>query len=190
MDLPHSCLRSIHDSFTDHSRSRKWVRRWRAVCLRLTFGACGTRALTLATDAVSKGAGEVERVLAEVHRLRRYQRRLTLYCGGVTSLALTGLLMGATAQRSASIDVIETMLPMDSCGRCSRPKMSACTRSCASDYPSCDSWQDAVAQCDASAARRSGPAAPAGAGHTEGEATLSFLDEHGDAVRVISAEHL
>ncbi|PSD49067.1 hypothetical protein C7E25_15730 [Stenotrophomonas maltophilia] len=55
-------------------------------------------------------------MLAEVHRLRSCQRRLTLYCGGVTSLALTGLLTGATDQRSASIDVIETMLPMDSGG--------------------------------------------------------------------------
>lgn len=129
-------------------------------------------------------------MLAEVHRLRSCQRRLALYCGGVTSLALTGLLTGATDQRSASIDVIETMLPMDSGGRCSRPKMSACTRRCASHCPSCVSWQDAVAQCDVSAARRSGPVAPAVAGHAEGEATLSFLDEHGDAVRVISAEQL
>ncbi|RTQ84463.1 MULTISPECIES: hypothetical protein [Stenotrophomonas] len=58
-------------------------------------------------DAVSKDAGEVEQVLAEVHRLRRHQRRLTLYCGGVTLLALAGLLMGATAQRNASFDVID-----------------------------------------------------------------------------------
>ncbi|CAM0120587.1 hypothetical protein SMJ63A_10057 [Stenotrophomonas geniculata] len=103
-----------------------------------------------------------------MHRQRGYQRRLTLYCGGVTSLALTGLLMEATAQRSASIDVIETVLPMDGGGRCSQPKMSACTRRCASDYSLCASWQEAVAQCDASAARRSGPAAPAVAGHAEG----------------------
>lgn len=47
MDLPHSRLRFIHDLFTNHSRCRECVRPWRAVCLRLTFGAGGTHLLAL-----------------------------------------------------------------------------------------------------------------------------------------------
>lgn len=46
-------------------------------------------------------------LVAEVQRLRASQRRLSLYCGGVTLLALAGLLMGASAHRDASFDVID-----------------------------------------------------------------------------------
>jgi|GEM_PF-3070054 len=91
MDLPHSCLRSIHDSFTNHSRSRKWVRRWRAVCLRLTFGACGTRPLTLATDAVSKGAGEVGRGRAGAGRSASSAQLPTAACPVLRRCHLAGV---------------------------------------------------------------------------------------------------
>lgn len=168
MDLPHSRLRFIHDSFTNRSRRRECVRPWRAVCLHLTFGAGGTHLLALGMRCSLERRG---RGRAGAGRSASSAQLPTAACPVLRRCHLAGVDWpsdGATDQRSASIDVIETMLPMDSGGRCSRPKMSACTRRCASHYPSCVSWQDAVAQCDVSAARRSGPAAPAVAGHAEG----------------------
>lgn len=46
-------------------------------------------------------------LLAQVQQLRRSQRRLSLYCGGVTVLAIAGLLMGAASSRNASFEVID-----------------------------------------------------------------------------------
>ncbi|EKT4087200.1 hypothetical protein QEG26_001128 [Stenotrophomonas maltophilia] len=140
-------------------------------------------------DADSNGVGEVKRVLVEVHRRRRRQRRLTFCRGAVALRAFAGLLMGVTAERNASFDVIETMSSMDSCDRCSGPTMSACTRRVCKRLPvelllgRTQSRNVMLQLLDgAGQPRLQLQVTP------KGEATLSFLDGHADIARVSSAE--
>ncbi|WP_346838095.1 hypothetical protein [Microbulbifer sp. SAOS-129_SWC] len=43
----------------------------------------------------------------EISRLKKSQRRLTLYCAGATIIALSGILMGSMSNRDARFDVID-----------------------------------------------------------------------------------